>query len=126
MSELRVRAIDEEELGTIISDDVEFDGDMRLEQPVLIRGKVKGAVLSGDDVFISEEAIVEADIDAHRVSIKGTVTASITARERIELFKTARVRGSIKAPDLIVQSGARFSGPCSMPTEEVRENGAER
>ena len=118
MSDLRVRAIDEDEIGTIIADDVEFDGEMLFEHPVLIRGKVKGNISSKDDVFISEEAIVNANIDAKRVSIKGRVNASINARERLELFKTAQVKGSIQTPDLIVQSGARFVGPCVMPVQE--------
>lgn len=124
MSDLRVRAIDEDEIGTIIADDVEFDGEMIFEHPVLIRGKVKGSISSQDDVFISEEAVVNADIDAKRVSIKGRVNAAINARLRLELFKTAFVKGPIHTPDLIVQSGARFNGPCTMPIQEeaVHEN----
>lgn len=118
MSDLRVRSIDEDEIGTIIADDVEFDGEMLFEHPVLIRGKVKGNISSKDDVFISEEAIVNADIDAKRVSIKGRVNASINARDRLELFKTAQIKGSIHSPDLIIQSGARFNGPCTMPFQE--------
>ena len=122
MSDLRVRAIDEDDIGTIIADDVEFDGQMFFEQPVLIRGKIKGSVSSQDDVFISEEAVVDADLDAKRISIKGKVNAAINARERLELFKTARIEGSIKTPDLIVQSGARFNGPCTMIVPEELAN----
>ena len=124
MSDLRVRAIDEDEIGTIIAEDVEFDGEMLFEHPVLIRGKVKGSIASRDDVFISEEAVVNADIDAKRVSIKGRVDASINARDRLELFKTAHVKGSIRTPDLIVQSGARFTGPCTMPIQEETNHAA--
>ena len=122
MSDLRVRAIDEDDIGTIIADDVEFDGQMFFEHPVLIRGKIKGSVSSQDDVFISEEAVVDADLDAKRISIKGKVNAAINARERLELFKTARIEGSIKTPDLIVQSGARFNGPCTMLAQEEIKN----
>ena len=122
MSDLRVRAIDEDEIGTIIAEDVEFDGEMLFEHPVLIRGKVKGSISSRDDVFISEEAVVNADIEAKRVSIKGQVNASINASDRLELFKTAQVKCSIRTPDLIVQSGARFTGPCTMPTPEESQH----
>src|ERR1035437_9681858 len=114
MSDLRVRAIDEDEIGTIIAEDVEFDGEMLFEHPVLIRGKIKGSIASRDDVFISEEAVVNAEIEAKRVSIKG--------RDRLELFKTAQVKGSIRTPDLLVQSGARFTGPCTMPSPEESHN----
>lgn len=125
MSDLRVRALDEDEIGTIIADDVEFDGEMHFEHPVLIRGKVKGSITSLDDVFISEEAVIDADLDAKRISIKGRVTAAINARERLELFKTARIEGPVDTPDLIVQSGARFNGPCTMPAQEEHHDSAE-
>lgn len=114
MSDLRVRSLDEDEIGTILSVDVEFDGELEFDHPVLIRGQVKGEIKSRDDVFISEEALVSGLIEANRVSVKGRLDATVRAAHRIELFRTARVSGDVWTPDLIVQSGARYNGACTM------------
>ncbi len=115
MSDLRVRSVGEEDLGTIFDNDVEFDGEMLLELPILIHGKIKGSIKSSSDVFIGEGSTLEAEVVARRISIKGKANTNMRASERIELFRTARIQGSLHTPELIVQSGARFSGPCTMP-----------
>ena len=114
MSDLRVRSIDEDDIGTILSVDVDFEGELYFEQPVLIRGRVAGAIDSQDDVFISEEATVKGTVNANRVSVKGRLEAEVNASQRIELFRTAQVKGNITTPDLIVQSGAKYAGTCTM------------
>lgn len=118
MSDLRVRSLDEDEIGTIISTDVEFEGDMSFEHPVLVRGRVSGSIASSDDVFVSEEATVSGAVKARRISVKGRVEAEVEAEQRLELFRTARLVGDVRTADLIVQSGARYSGRCTMPADE--------
>lgn len=121
MSDVRVRAVGEEELGSIIDHDVEFEGELSFASPILVHGQLKGKFSSSADLFIGEDAAVDLELQARRVSIKGSATGSIRADERIELFRTARVAGSLDTPNLIVQSGARFNGPCVMadtPTGE--------
>jgi cytoskeletal protein CcmA (bactofilin family) len=42
------------------------------------------------------------------------VAGDITASERVELGRTARVSGNIQTPALIVEDGAIFEGNCRM------------
>jgi len=121
MSDIRVRSVGEEELGSIIDQDVEFEGEMYFESPVLVHGKIKGLLESSADLFVGEDAQIDLNLKARRVSIKGQAFGSIVASERIELFKTARVNCSLNTPDLIVQSGSRFNGTCVMPEERTEE-----
>ncbi len=116
MSDLRIRSIDEANLETVIAEDVDFEGEMSLTDPILIKGKVKGSIKSGSNVYLSEEAAVTTEIDAPVVSIKGTVSGNIHARTRLELFKSGTLRGTINTPDLIIQSGSSFNGSCEMPS----------
>ncbi len=125
MSDLRVKSIDEDDIGTILSTDVEFDGELHFDHPVLVRGIVRGSIDSRDDVFISEEATVSGSITANRVSIKGRLEAEIKAAHRVELFRTARVKGNITCPDLIVQSGATYNGLCTMTGNEENDHVSE-
>ncbi len=114
MAELRVRTIDESELETVLAPDIEFEGTIEFSQPVLVKGSVKGEIRTGSDLFIADTAQVHADISAARVSVKGNVAGDIEASERIELFSGASITGNISSPDLIIQSGSRLNGRCSM------------
>ncbi len=114
MAELRVRTIDESELETVLAEDLEFDGTIEFAEPLLVKGKLSGEVHAEADLYIAASAELEADIEASRVSVKGTVRGDITASERIELFSGASIGGNIRTPDLIVQSGSHFSGTCKM------------
>lgn len=114
MAELRVRSIDESEIDTVLADDIEFDGRIEFTDPLLIKGRVNGDVVSSSDLYISEHAVITANIKAGRVSVKGNIHGDVTATERVELFSGAQLEGNVHTPDLIVQSGSRFTGHCDM------------
>ena len=46
--------------------------------------------------------------------VNGTVNGDISATERIQLGRTARVVGNIATPKLIIEDGALFEGGCTM------------
>ena len=114
MAELRLKMIDEADIDTVFADDVEFEGELAFQEPVLVKGVLKGKLKSSADVYISEQASVEAEVAAEVVSVKGRLNGDIFARRKLELFSTGRVGGTLRTPDLIVQSGALFSGTCRM------------
>ena len=120
MAELRVRTIDESELDTVLSGDIEFEGMIEFSEPLLIKGKVHGEIKTVTDLFIADGADVHANISAARVSVKGVVRGDIVASERVELFSGATIVGNISSPDLIVQSGSHFTGHCEMPERGER------
>ncbi len=114
MAELRLKMIDEADIDTVFADDVEFEGELAFQEPVLVKGVLKGKLQSSADVYISEQATVEAEVAADVVSVKGRLNGDIFARRKLELFSTGRVGGTLRTPDLIVQSGALFNGTCRM------------
>ena len=118
MSDLRIRAIDESTLQTVLAEDVDFDGELRFAEPLLIKGTVKGTVISDTDLYINPDATVAATISARKVSVKGGVVGDIHAASRLELFASARVEGNVTTPDLIMQSGCRLNGSCTMRSDE--------
>ncbi|AFG38237.1 bactofilin family protein [Spirochaeta africana] len=126
MSDLRVRNIDEDEIDTVLGEDVEFQGDISFDNLVLIKGQVNGQLHSTSDVFISPTARVHAELDAQVISVKGSVQGDIRALRRLELFSTSSISGSIQTPDMIMQSGARFNGSCRMDVDsdmDIRSKG---
>jgi cytoskeletal protein CcmA (bactofilin family) len=114
MTEVQITAIDEDQLDTILAHDVEFEGEMVFSKPLMIKGRVSGIVRSVSDLYIDEKAIVEADIMANVVSVRGNVKGNISATEKVELFASASVEGDVTAPQITMETGCRFNGACRM------------
>ncbi len=93
-------------------------GKMVFKESAKIEGEADGEI-AGDELVIAAGAIVTARITAARVSIAGTVSGEIVARERVELLPTARVRCTISTPSLVLAEGAKFDGECKMPRERI-------
>ena len=121
MSELRIKHIDESEIDSVLAEDIDFDGEMIFDKPVLIKGKFKGKISATGDLFVSRQASVDAKVEAMVVSVQGSMSGDVHARTRLELFSSSSLSGSIHTPDLIMQSGCVFNGTCRMdaPGEEV-------
>ena len=119
MTEMRIRSIDESTLQTVLAEDIDFDGEIHFSEPLLIKGSLRGKVVSDTDLYINADAVVAARVEARKVSVKGEVQGDIFATDRLELFSSARVTGNVHTPDLIVQSGCRLNGSCTMLTGET-------
>jgi cytoskeletal protein CcmA (bactofilin family) len=126
MTEMRIRSIDESTLQTVLAEDIDFDGEIHFSEPLLIKGNVKGKVISDTDLYINADALVAARIEAKKVSVKGEVKGDIFATDRLELFASARVEGNVHTPDLIVQSGCKLNGSCTMPAETAAPSASDR
>ena len=119
---MRIRSIDESTLQTVLAEDIDFDGEIRFNEPLLVKGRLTGTVLSDTDLYVNADAVVAARIEARKVSVKGEVRGDIVARERLELFSTARLHGNVTTPDLIVQSGCQLNGTCTMGEQKEQKS----
>jgi len=116
LSEVHIKSVEENHLDTILAEDIDFVGELHFAKPLMIKGKFKGEIQATGDLYVGDHAEVEARIEANVVSLKGKVKGNITAHARVELFSTAEVEGDISAPDIVMESGCRFNGICTMTT----------
>ena len=114
MSEVHIKNVEETELDTILADDIDFTGELSFKKPLMIKGSFKGQINASGDLYIGDEAKVEAQISANLVSLKGSVKGNITAQTRVELFSTSRVDGDVSSPEIIMESGSKLNGICTM------------
>lgn len=126
MPDMRLKSIDESDIDTVLAEDIEFEGELSFEKPLLIKGRFKGSINASSDLYVSREAEVKATITASVVSVKGRVKGDITATERLELFDSSALRGNIKTPNLIMESGCMFNGTCAMPEDDGDQNSREK
>ena len=124
MPDLRIKPVDETEIDTILADDIDFTGELAFGKPLMIKGKFSGQIKASGDLYIGDEAYVDARVEANVVSLKGKLKGNIYARSRVELFSTATVEGDITSPDIIMESGCRFNGMCKMSGPRIDQGDA--
>ncbi|MFP4643792.1 MAG: polymer-forming cytoskeletal protein [Spirochaetales bacterium] len=114
MSDLRIRSVEESELTTVLASDVDFEGEMSFDEPVLVKGTFRGTVNSESILYVGKDARMTATVHADVVSIQGQIKGDVHAASRVELFSSSQLNGSVTSPDLIMQSGALLNGTCKM------------
>ena len=114
MREVRINPIDENEIDTILAEDIDFSGVLTFAKPLMIKGKFKGEIKASSDLYVGEQAVLNAKIEADKVSAKGKIKGDVLAHARVELFSTSTVEGDLTTPDLIIESGCKYNGQCKM------------
>jgi cytoskeletal protein CcmA (bactofilin family) len=122
MTDVQINAVDEEQLDTILSEDVDFSGTLIFKKPLMIKGKLSGDIKATGDLYIGEDAVVAASIEANIVSVKGKVTGNVTAAERVELSASGAIAGDVDAPEVIMEGGSLFNGRCTMRRKQEGSN----
>lgn len=103
---------------SVVAHDTTWKGDLVSDGSIHIHGKVEGTVTAKQDVFVAEEADVQATITAANVVIAGYVKGGIRCGNRFEALPQGRVDGEIQAPTLVVHDGAAIVGQFRMGAGE--------
>jgi len=106
--------MEDAEFDTILSSDIDFSGSLHFDKPFLIRGKVFGEINATGILVIDENAVVNANIHAQRVLIRGQVKGDVTAAEKVEVTVTGKLSGNVTAPEIFMETGCVFNGRCTM------------
>ena len=102
------------ELSAYLDERSDIDGTYTFSGTAMLNGKFKGVIQSNDTLIVGEKGLVNANITAGCVLVRGEVVGNVVAVERIELRGNARVFGDIEAPVVVVEEGALFEGHCRM------------
>jgi len=114
MTDVHSDVLDDEDFDTVLSGDIFFSGILNFEKPFLIRGRVSGDIIARGVLVVDEEAVVEANINASRVVIRGSVKGDVTASEKVEVTITGKLVGNVTAPEIFMETGCIFNGRCTM------------
>jgi cytoskeletal protein CcmA (bactofilin family) len=120
MAEIKEFIEDENKIGTVIGEDIEFKGKLTFKESLKIKGSFEGKIETDGHLIIGREAVVNADVTAKVVSVDGTINGKIKARELIELFGRSRTMGDLITPDLSIENKSIFNGTCIMSDGKKR------
>lgn len=109
----------------VIGASLDLQGELSGEEDLLIEGRVQGRIqLAQHALTIGAKGRVSAGVHARLISIEGEVDGNLVAEEMIVLKKSARVRGDLVAPRVVIEDGARFKGTIDMEPAAKPAQGA--
>jgi cytoskeletal protein CcmA (bactofilin family) len=114
MTDVHNDILEDEDFDTILPPDVDFSGTLNFEKSFLIQGKISGKINARGILVIDRDAVVDADISASRVVIRGSVKGNVTAFEKVELAGTGVLQGNVNTPKIMMETGCLFNGVCTM------------
>ncbi len=92
-------------------------GDITGKGDLVISGRVEGTVdLPENDANLEATGFMDGGILAKNVNIRGKVQGDIEARRKVTIYATGAVIGTILAPRIQIEDGARFKGRIDMTT----------
>lgn len=101
----------------LIGSKITIRGQVSGNQDLIVEGRIEGRVSLENRLTVEESGSIEADLEVVDATFKGEVRGDITASRSAVLHPTARVIGNIRAPKLVIEEGARFSGSVDMEVE---------
>jgi cytoskeletal protein CcmA (bactofilin family) len=119
MRDVRIDHADENEIDTILAEDIDFSGVLTFKKPLMIKGVFQGEIKASSDLYVGERAVVKAKIEADCLSSRGRVEGDVLAHSRVEFFSTASMEGDLTTPELVMESGCQYNGRCTMNREKT-------
>lgn len=102
--------VKKDKVESVVGKGTKIEGKMHIPGSLRVEGRVEGEIKAGGDVFIGEEGLVIANIQARNVVIAGEVQGNVDAVEKLEIVPTGKLFGDIKIAKLIIEDGATFKG----------------
>ncbi len=102
---------------TVLGANTVIEGTLRSAANVRLDGTFTGTLEIGGNVLIGETAKITADVNARNISIAGAVRGNVTGR-KVQLLRTGRVWGDIRAQALTTEEGAFIDGKITMVGHE--------
>jgi cytoskeletal protein CcmA (bactofilin family) len=103
---------------TVLGASSALEGKLKCSGNIRLDGSFNGSLEITGNVLVGETAKINADIDARNISIAGAVRGNVTGN-RVQLLRSGRVWGDIKAAALTTEEGAFIDGKISMKTTET-------
>jgi len=103
----------------VLGSDVEIKGNIKFTGELTFDGKLDGEVHTDGVLNLGDSAVVNGNISAQTVVVRGKVNGNITAKEKIEIKARAELFGDIRASKLAIEEGVTFVGKTEVNPNKV-------
>jgi len=110
----------------VLGSDVEIKGNLKFSGELTFDGKLEGEIQTDGTLNLGDSAIVNGNINAQSVVVRGKITGNIVAKEKIEIKTKAELFGDIRAAKLAIEEGVTFVGKTEVNPNKVSPTAAPR
>src|SRR6266516_3334700 len=108
----------------VLNSDVEIKGNLKFSGELTLEGKLEGEVQTDGVLNLGDTAVVNGNINAQSVVVRGKINGNINAKEKIEIKAKAELFGDICATKLVVEEGVTFVGKTEVNPNKVAPTAA--
>ncbi len=101
-----------------IGDSLSIEGEIHADEPLVIRGRIKGNVHVNQQLVIAESGQVNGDLYGKVIIIRGTVKGKVVSAQKLIITGSGTFHGDIAAEKLVIEEGARFKGHVTMDSQQ--------
>jgi cytoskeletal protein CcmA (bactofilin family) len=95
---------------SVIDAHLSIQGDIATDGTVRVDGRIDGTLHRADTLIIGAAGVVIGNVEAREVVVGGELTGDLSVRGRVEIQKTATVRGDIRAAAVGLEEGGTVHG----------------
>jgi cytoskeletal protein CcmA (bactofilin family) len=95
---------------SVIDAHLAMHGDLTTDGTVRVDGRVDGSMHRADTLIVGAGGVIIGNIEAREVIVGGELTGDLLVRGRVEVQKTATVRGDIRAAAVALEEGGTVHG----------------
>lgn len=103
----------------VLSSDVEVKGNIKFSGELAFDGKIEGEIQTDGVLTLGDSAVVNGNINAQSVVVRGKITGNIHAKDKIEIKAKTELFGDIRATKLTVEEGVTFVGKTEVNPNKV-------
>ncbi len=107
--------------GNILSQGAKLGGDCTFSGPTSIAATIEGNVICDDLLIIQNGGSITGDITAPVVIVHGVAIGKIYASEGLEASKNSTVSGTVLAPSVEIEQGAKVSADLKISPEATTQ-----
>ena len=100
---------------SVIGAGLKIRGEISGASDLYLDGDTQGKIqMTGARVTVGPNGKVQADIDAREIFVEGSLQGNLKATETVHLGPASKVQGSVLAPRIGIEDGARLRGKVEM------------
>ena len=110
---------------SVIGAGLKIRGEISGSSDLYLDGDTQGKIqMTGARVTVGPNGNVQADIDAREIFVEGSLNGNLKATETVHLGPASKVQGSVLAPRIGIEDGARLRGKVEMVRANEAKNSA--
>jgi cytoskeletal protein CcmA (bactofilin family) len=103
----------------VLNSDVEIKGNLKFAGELTFEGKLDGEINTDGTLNLGDSAVINGNINANSVVVRGKVNGNVVAREKIDIKAKAELFGDIRATKLTIEEGVTFVGKTEVNPNKV-------